>query len=47
MDVGLRTQMVLDRVGFERDPVAFLDSCQEETDKLTAKLMAARQLLPK
>jgi hypothetical protein len=46
-DVGQRTQMVLDRIAFEADPEAFLQSHQEEQDKLTAKLQAARERLPK
>jgi magnesium chelatase subunit I len=47
MDVDKRTQMVLDRVAFETDAQAFVDSCQADQDKLSAKLQAARERLPK
>lgn len=46
-DVAQRTQMVLDRIAFEADPDAFIAGCQEEQDKLTAKLQAARERLSK
>lgn len=39
--------MVLDRVAFESDPEAFITSCQEEQDTLSAKLLAARGRLSK
>jgi Mg-chelatase subunit ChlI len=39
--------MVLDRIAFEADPEAFVTGCQEEQDKLTDKLLAARERLPK
>jgi len=47
MDVGQRTQMVMDRVAFESDPEGFIEQCQPDQDKLTAKLVAARERLPK
>jgi len=45
MDVGQRTQLVLDRIAFEADPEAFVESCREEQEALTAKLTAARERL--
>lgn len=47
MDVGQRTQLVLDRMAFEADPEGFIDACQPEQEALTAKLVAARERLPK
>jgi Mg-chelatase subunit ChlI len=47
MDVAQRTQLVLDRLAFETDPEAFLESVKPEQEALTAKLVAARQRLPK
>jgi Mg-chelatase subunit ChlI len=47
MDIGQRTQLVLDRQAFERDPEAFIESVRPEQEALTAKLVAARELLPK
>lgn len=47
LDVGQRTQLVLDRMAFEADPEAFLESVRPEQEALTAKLVAARQRLPK
>lgn len=46
-DVAQRTQLVLDRLAFEADPQGFVDSCQEEQQKLTDKLLAAREQLKK
>jgi hypothetical protein len=39
--------MVLDRMAFEADPEAFLESCKAEQDKLTDKLLSARSRLTK
>ncbi|GBF88319.1 magnesium chelatase ATPase subunit I [Raphidocelis subcapitata] len=47
MDVDKRTQMVLDRIAFEADAEGFIAGCQAEQDKLTEKIMAARERLPK
>jgi Mg-chelatase subunit ChlI len=47
LDVGQRTQLVLDRLAFEQDQEAFIESVQPEQEALTAKLVAARELLPK
>uniref|UniRef100_A0A383VR52 magnesium chelatase n=1 Tax=Tetradesmus obliquus TaxID=3088 RepID=A0A383VR52_TETOB len=47
MDVQQRTQLVLDRIAFEADPDAFMESVRPEQEALTAKLVAARELLPK
>ena len=47
MDVAQRTQMVLDRIAFEADPAAFVESCEADQEKLRAKLQAARERLPK
>eukprot|EP00877_Chromochloris_zofingiensis_P002200 jgi/Chrzof1/11981/Cz06g16260.t1_CHLI1[v5.2] len=44
-DVGQRTQMVLDRIAFEADAEAFVESCREEQEELTNKLIKARQQL--
>jgi Mg-chelatase subunit ChlI len=47
LDVAQRTQLVLDRLAFEKDQDAFIESVREEQEALTAKLVAARELLPK
>jgi Mg-chelatase subunit ChlI len=47
LDVAQRTQLVLDRLAFEQDQEAFIESVREEQEALTAKLVAARELLPK
>jgi Mg-chelatase subunit ChlI len=47
LDVGQRTQLVLDRLAFEQDQEAFIESVRPEQEALTAKLVAARELLPK
>ncbi|WIA09653.1 hypothetical protein OEZ85_009040 [Tetradesmus obliquus] len=47
MDVQQRTQLVLDRIAFAADPDAFMESVRPEQEALTAKLVAARELLPK
>ncbi|KAF8073212.1 chlI [Scenedesmus sp. PABB004] len=47
MDVGQRTNMVLDRIAFEADPEAFLERVRPDQEALTAKLVAARERLPK
>jgi Mg-chelatase subunit ChlI len=39
--------MVLDRIAFEADAEAFIESCQADQDKLTEKLLAARSRLAK
>jgi Mg-chelatase subunit ChlI len=39
--------MVLDRIAFEADAEGFIAGCQAEQDKLTEKIMAARERLPK
>ncbi|KAG2452528.1 hypothetical protein HYH02_002766 [Chlamydomonas schloesseri] len=44
-DTKQRTQMVLDRLAYEADPDAFVDSCKAEQNALTDKLEAARQRL--
>lgn len=45
MDTKQRTQMVLDRIAFETDPDAFIESCAAEQKALTDKLDAARARL--
>ncbi|KXZ56004.1 hypothetical protein GPECTOR_2g1556 [Gonium pectorale] len=47
VDTKQRTQMVLDRLAYESDPDAFVDSCRPEQDALTTKLQAARDRLKK
>lgn len=47
MDVDQRTQLVVDRMAFERDPEAFIEQVRPEQEALTAKLVAARERLPK
>jgi magnesium chelatase subunit I len=47
MDVGQRTQLVLDRLAFEQDPEGFIEQVRPDQEALTAKLVAARELLPK
>ncbi|PNW74766.1 hypothetical protein CHLRE_12g510800v5 [Chlamydomonas reinhardtii] len=44
-DTKQRTQLVLDRLAYEADPDAFVDSCKAEQTALTDKLEAARQRL--
>jgi Mg-chelatase subunit ChlI len=46
-DVGQRTQLVLDRLAFESNPEGFIESVKPEQEALTAKLVAARERLPK
>eukprot|EP01023_Acetabularia_acetabulum_P004522 TRINITY_DN11913_c0_g1_i3.p1 TRINITY_DN11913_c0_g1~~TRINITY_DN11913_c0_g1_i3.p1 ORF type:complete len:347 (+),score=70.44 TRINITY_DN11913_c0_g1_i3:81-1121(+) len=45
MDAKSRTQMVLDRIAFEKDPRAFCQSYEKEQQQLRDKLEAARQRL--
>eukprot|EP00889_Picochlorum_renovo_P003647 jgi/Picre1/30677/NNA_006038.t1 len=47
MDVDARTQMTLDRIAYEKDADAFVQSVKEEQDALREKLDKARALLPK
>ncbi|KAI8100905.1 hypothetical protein M9434_005289 [Picochlorum sp. BPE23] len=47
MDVDARTQMTLDRIAYEKDADAFVQSVKEEQDALREKLDTARTLLPK
>lgn len=46
-DVEQRTQLVMDRSAFERDPEGFIELVRPEQEALTAKLVAARERLPK
>jgi Mg-chelatase subunit ChlI len=47
MDVGQRTQLVLDRMAFEADAEGFVAGCEAEMQALRDKLAAARERLPK
>jgi len=47
MDADARTQMVMDRMAYEKDADEFLESVKEEQDALREKLQKARDLLPK
>lgn len=47
MDVDQRTQMVMDRIAYERDADELAATVLADQDAMRAKLQAARQLLPK
>ena len=47
MDTADRTQMVMDRIAYEKDATKFIESVKEEQDALREKLQKARDLLPK
>ena len=47
MDVDSRTKMVMDKIAYEKDPDAFVESVKEDQDALKDKLNKARELLPK
>ncbi|KAI3434724.1 hypothetical protein D9Q98_002785 [Chlorella vulgaris] len=47
MDVGQRTQMVMDRIAYEASADKFAETVSGDQDELRQKLSAARDLLPK
>ncbi len=47
LDLEVRTQMVLDRIAYDKDADAFCASAEGEQEALRAKMEAARALLPK
>ncbi len=46
-DAEARTELVMNRIAYEKDAEAFCGSCVAETDALRAKLQAARAAVPK
>jgi Mg-chelatase subunit ChlI len=46
-DIKQRTELVLNRMAYDKNPVKYVEECQEEQEALRAKLEAARELLPK
>lgn len=45
LDVEVRTQMVLDRIAYDKDPDAFCEASEEEQQALRDRLDAARARL--
>lgn len=45
LDVDIRTQMVLDRIAYDKDPDAFCEGAEEEQQALRNRLDAARARL--
>lgn len=45
LDVDVRTQMVLDRIAYDKDPDAFCEAAEEEQQALRGRLDAARERL--
>eukprot|EP00873_Tetraselmis_striata_P033440 jgi/Tetstr1/453704/TSEL_040660.t1 len=45
-DIEKRTELVLNRIAYDKNPIKYNEECKEEQEALRAKLEAARKLLP-
>lgn len=45
-DMDQRTELVMNKLAYERDPKGYTEECREETEALKAKIVAAQKLLP-
>jgi len=46
-DQDQRTELVMNKLAYEADPKGYTEECKAETDELRAKIVKARELLPK
>jgi len=46
-DLDKRTELVMNKLAYEKDPKGYTKECAPETDALKAKIVAAQKLLPK